>query len=141
MVGARDDIGEGRRGRRIFSLIENGRFDGARLRGEVLPGGADALLVDSHKRRRLDVRLVLRTNTGELAYMSYEGWFTAPADLQGAVFDPQTGPSVDPEKYYMRFCASFESGAANLDWLNGILAVGVGRRTATGPSYQVFELL
>jgi hypothetical protein len=126
---------------RAFVNPKSRSFDGARLRGEVLPGGVDALLVDSHKRRRLDVRLVLRTNTGELSYMSYEGWFTAPADLQASVFDPQTGPSVDPEKYYMRFCASFESGAANLDWLNGILAVGVGRRTAAGISYQVFELL
>ena len=35
----------------------------------------------------------------------------------------------------------FETAAAKYAWLNGIVSVATGHRTASGPTYQVYEVL
>jgi hypothetical protein len=35
----------------------------------------------------------------------------------------------------------FETAAATYDWLNRVLAVGIGHRRPDGPVYSVFEVL
>jgi hypothetical protein len=51
------------------------------------------------------------------------------------------GEAVEPTSYYFRISASFETSATKYDWLNRLLAVGVGHRMADGPIYSLFELL
>jgi len=40
-----------------------------------------------------------------------------------------------------RIASFFETAAPKYDWLNRLLAVGIGHRTADGPIYSLFELL
>jgi hypothetical protein len=47
-------------------------------------------------------------------------------------------PSTD---YYLRTTPLFETGAPRYDWLNRIVAVGVGERLPQGARYEVFEVL
>jgi hypothetical protein len=54
---------------------------------------------------------------------------------------PDRGEAVDPASYGFRFVALFETSAPNYDWINRIVAVGVGQRLADGPRYDVFEML
>jgi Protein of unknown function (DUF3237) len=35
----------------------------------------------------------------------------------------------------------FETANANYDWLNRVVAVGIGHRRADGPIYSIFEVL
>jgi Protein of unknown function (DUF3237) len=48
---------------------------------------------------------------------------------------------VDPASYYFRINPLFETGAAQYDWINRVVAVGIGHRFADGPVYSVFEVL
>ena len=51
------------------------------------------------------------------------------------------GEAVDPSSYYFRTAILFETGDARYDWLNDIVAVGVGHRLPGGPIYRVFAVL
>ena len=58
--------------RRVM-CVSGGQFEGGRLRGRVLPGGADVVLERPDGGLHLDVRLVLETYAGEIIYMTYNG--------------------------------------------------------------------
>jgi hypothetical protein len=51
------------------------------------------------------------------------------------------GEEVDPSEYYLRNTPCFETASATYDWLNRIVAVGVGRRLPDRAAYDVFEIL
>ena len=51
------------------------------------------------------------------------------------------GEEVDPSEYYLRNMPNFETASATYDWLNRIVAVGVGRRLPDHAAYDVFEIL
>jgi hypothetical protein len=133
------DIGATPLGRRRIATVTGGEFHGERLRGTVVgaPAG-DWLLQRSDGVTVLDVRLLLRTDDGEHIYMSYRGLRHGPADVMARL---AAGESVDPATYYFRIAPVFETAATKYGWLNKIVAVGTGRREATGPIYVVEEVL
>jgi hypothetical protein len=51
------------------------------------------------------------------------------------------GETVDPNEYYLRNTPYFETSSAKYDWLNRIVAVGVGRRMPDHAVYEVFQIL
>jgi hypothetical protein len=52
-----------------------------------------------------------------------------------------TGQSVDSSKYYFRVTAAFETGSKKYEWLNRIVAVGVGNLTPAGVEYKIHTVL
>ena len=48
-------------------------------------------------------------------------------ELLPAVLDVMRDDPVDPSSYYLRTHMTFETSDASTAWLNGVLAVGVGR--------------
>ena len=86
----------------------------------------------------LDVRLTLKTHDGASIYMSYRGLRHGPAEVMKRL---NAGEAVDPSLYYFRMTPIFETSDARYAWLNGIVSVATGRREASGPIYQVFEVL
>lgn len=120
-IGERQDVGAAPRGQRLIAPIMGGSFQGPNLKGIVIPGGADWILVRPNGVRDLNVRLTLRTDSGHLIYMMYRG--------------------IDDTKDYFRTTAVFETAAEQEIWLNNIVAVGVGRRAAKGPVYAVHAIL
>src|ERR1700730_6061973 len=48
---------------------------------------------------------------------------------------------VDPSSYYFRTQMTFETSDARAAWLNGVLAVGVGRIGHGGVEYRVHRVL
>lgn len=131
------DVGPTPGGHRRIVRVEGGTFAGPRLHGDVLPGGGDWVLERADGSRRLDVRVTLRTDDGDLIYASYGGVFHAPPEIAQRL---RTGEPVDASAYYFRTAPFFETAAPKYSWLNGILAIGYGRRTAGQVSYSVYAI-
>ncbi|MCP3713707.1 DUF3237 domain-containing protein [Paraburkholderia sp. CNPSo 3274] len=123
---------------RRVGIVESGTFQGDRLTGTVLDGSNDWQTVRGDTGTTHDVRLTLRTDDGVNLLMSYHGVRYGPTDVIQRL---EQGEVVDPASYYFRINPIFEAPAGRYEWLNGILAVGVGHRFAYGPVYSVFEVL
>jgi hypothetical protein len=123
---------------RRVGAISGGVFEGERLSGEVLDSGADWQTVRSDGAVTLDVRLVLKTDDEAMVGMIYRGIRHGPADILARI---DRGEAVDPTSYYFRSTPVFETAAPKYDWLNRLLAIGIGHRTAEGPIYSLYELL
>lgn len=138
-VGAMDDMGVTPYGHRRIATVAGGTFEGDELKGTVQPTPAgDWITVRSDGVWELDVRLTLKTHDGHLIYMSYRGLRHGP---QWVLDRLAKGEKVDPSEYYFRTAPRFETASEKYSFLNRIISVGVGRREATGPIYEVFQIL
>ncbi|HET6182837.1 MAG TPA: DUF3237 domain-containing protein [Acetobacteraceae bacterium] len=137
-VGGMQAIGATPLGDRRIGLVSGGTFEGERLRGIVLPGGADWLMLRSDGVMTLDVRLALQTADGALVGLTYRGLRHGPPEVMERV---ARGEPADPASYYFRTVGSFETAAKNYDWLNRMWFIGTGHRLPEGPVYDVFEVL
>jgi hypothetical protein len=79
----------------------------------------------------------LRADDGALIYVNSNGLFDIEAGKLGRL---RKGEPLPASEYYFRTTLLFETGAARYRWLNRILAVGIGTRTPTGMSTEVFGL-
>ena len=140
-LGSREDAGPGPIGSRSYNAVVRGTFDGERLRGEVLPGSADWMLVRPDGTIAMDARAVLKTDDGAVIHMSYGGRILIPPELLAEVRDPARREGLDRSRYYLRTQPTFETGAGAYGWLNNVVAVGKGFLTAGGVGYDVFEVL
>ncbi len=131
-------VGETPATNRRIGVVYGGRFEGERLSGEVLDGGADWQSWRSGGATLLDVRLVLKTDDGELIAMTYQGLRHGPREVIERL---GRGEDVDPSSYYFRINPLFETASPTYGWLNRILAIGLGHRFPDGPIYNVFEVL
>jgi len=125
-------------GFRRVGVVPGGRFEGERLSGSVLDGGADWQSVRTDGATTLDVRLMLKTSDDALIGMSYRGLRHGPRDV---IERMEKGEAVAASQYYFRITPYFETSAPQYDWLNRIVAVGIGHRRGDGPVYSVFEIL
>jgi hypothetical protein len=125
-------------GVRRIGVVPGGSFEGDRLSGEVLDGGSDWQAVRDDGATTLDVRLVLKTADDALIGMTYRGVRHGPPEVLDKI---AKGEVVDPTSYYFRISGLFEAAAPKYDWINRIVAVGIGHREASGPIYSVFEVL
>ncbi len=123
---------------RRVGVVPGGTFEGERLSGVLLEGGADWQDVRRDRSVTLNVRLVLQTTDGALIGMTYRGLRRGPAEVLARL---DHGEPVDPAEYYFRTACFFETAAERYAWLNGIVAIGLGHRLAGGPVYSVFEVL
>ena len=119
------DIGETGRGRRRIVPIRGGSFEGPRLRGDVLDGGADWQIVHADGLSILDTRYTLRTDRGELIYIRNAGLRHAPPEVAATLL---AGQPVDPALVYFRTVPAFETAASDLQWLTRAIFVGDGER-------------
>lgn len=137
-VSGMQPLGMTPNGNRRVGLVAGGTFTGERLRGTVLPGGADWIIARPDGCTTLDVRLVLETDDGARIGMLYRGLRHGPTEVMQRL---DHGEAVDPSEYYFRTAIMFETAAEKYDWLNRIFAIGTGSRPPEGPIYQVYEVL
>jgi hypothetical protein len=123
--------------RRVIA-VPGGSFEGERLSGEVLDGGSDWQTIRKDGATTLDVRLVLRTKDDALICMTYRGIRHGPPDVTERI---DKGEVVDPASYYFRINPLFETASDKYEWINRVVAIGIGHRRADGPIYSVFEVL
>src|SRR5579859_4240630 len=125
-------VGKTREGTRRVIPVPGGSFHGERLSGVVLEGGSDWQRVREDA-IALDVRLTLKTDGGALIGMSYRGIRHGPPEVLARL---DRGERVLPSDYYFRTTPLFETGAGEYDWMNRIVAVGIGDRRSDGPVYS-----
>ena len=132
-----DHIGPTPLGRRRVVGVKGGVFDGPNLKGGVLPGGSDWIVVRRDGVLIQDVRLVLETDDGYHLLMSYRGMRHGP---QATMERLDRGEDVAPSEYYFRTVPIFEAPDGEYDWLNKVIALAIGRRLPTGVVYSVYAL-
>jgi len=130
-------IGMTTKGRRTIAPIKGGHFEGAKLSGKVLPGGADWVIFRNDGVMKIDVRLSLETHEGAYIYLSYEGQFVANADALKAL---ASGAELAPDSYNLTVVAKIETGDESLRWLEDAIVVGVGKQSGYNPTYDFFVI-
>ena len=138
VVAAPQKIGAVPHGTRAIADVESGAFEGARLRGTVLPGGGDWTLLRADGVLELDLRLTLQTSDGALIHMQSFGLRHGPPDVLAAL---ARGEAVDASRYYFRTAPRFETSAPEYAFLNRLVAIAVGDRRPRGPIYSIYEIV
>ena len=136
-IGAPQMIGAVLTGERRIIPITGGRFEGAKMRGEILPGGADWQIVAPDGTAILEARYTLRTDDGALIYVRNSGFRHGPPEVLAAI---ARGEQVDPIKYYFRASPTFETGDKKYAWLNRIICVCSGVRTKEEVLLDFYEV-
>jgi Protein of unknown function (DUF3237) len=118
------EIGKTPLGTRVIYTVKGGSFTGPKLKGKVRPLGGDWVLRLDSVTTKLDVRLLLETEDGELISSTYTG----------IVHNKPVGTN------YWRITPVFETSSKKYAWLNYIVAVGVGKFGEGGVSYEVYSI-
>ncbi len=107
-------------GIRSIVPVTGGDFEGPRLRGKVLPGGDDWLLLRPDGVLELDLRIALETDDHALIYMTFQGLRHGP---------------------YFRTLPRYETSSEAYAFLNRIICVGVGEARPDGAVHRIDEIL
>lgn len=133
-----DVIGQGPLGTRVVANVTGGSCEGPRLKGKLLPSGADWFLVDGRGVVRLDVRATIETDDGAKIYVQYYG-IGRPNEPGGPALGASR-PTEYGDSYFMT-APRFETGDERYVWLNDLVCVGEGRLTETGVAYRVYGVV
>ncbi len=129
-------VGTGPYGNRLIVEVSGGAFEGPRLRGKLLTGGGDWLLIDADGIGHLDVRATFETLDGATIYVQYYGRLEITDPVMAALGG--SGETRFGDQYFFSQ-PRFETGDARYRWLNRVIAVGQGRVLPNRVEYQVFE--
>ena len=123
--------------RRIINIL-GGTVEGPKLKGKILPGGADWQIVRADGVVHLEARYTVETDSGGLILVNSEGYRHGPAEVMARLARDET---VDPSLYYFRAFMRFETADPTAAFLNRILAIGYGAREHQAVRIEVHEVL
>ena len=83
-------------GARMTFIARGGTVEGPRIKGELLPGGGDWLMVGTDAIGRVDVRATIRTDDGALIHYEARGVIDIPADGLERLAAGERLPSTRP---------------------------------------------
>lgn len=118
------ELGKTPVGKRVIYSVKGGAFNGPKLKGKVRPIGGDWVLRLDSTTTKLDVKLLLETEDGQLISSTYGGF----------VHNNPDGTT------YWRITPLFETSSKKYAWLNYLIAVGVGKFGDGGVSYEVYAI-
>jgi hypothetical protein len=119
--GDRYKIDGGPFGNRVVAGIRDGRWDGERLRGNIVGPGGDWAMPGPGGAMLLDVRQVVVTDDGAVVYVTYHG-------------------RADRSRGTYTIAPTFETSDERYAWLNLVQAVGKGRLVDGRIVYDVYEV-
>ncbi|MGI8927122.1 MAG: DUF3237 domain-containing protein [Tepidiformaceae bacterium] len=123
-IGERHILQGGPQGARAVVNVVGGSFEGAELKGKVLPPGGDWATLRADGSVKLDVRAILHTEDGARILITYLGIGTNT-----------------PEGLELRTAPMFETGDERYAWLNNVQAVGKGKVSGGTVTYEVYRLI
>lgn len=129
-------LGSTTRGERIIIPITGGVFEGPRLKGVVLSGGADYQYVNSALgRTELEAIYTIKTEDNVLIHVRNIGLLYIPENLSGK-------SSIDFSKVYFRAAPHFEAPIdSKYSWLNNAIFICKAVPLTSGVSIQVWKVL
>lgn len=136
-LSAVQPIGDTPFGHRITYIVGEGRFEGERLNGRILPGGGDWLVRGTDGLARLDVRKTFETDDQALIHVSYTGIYKFSDEITARL---ASGGDCEFGDTLFLTQVQFETGDPRYAWLNETLAIGEGRETRNGVEYRIFAV-
>lgn len=125
-------------GTRMTFIVRGGRVEGQRLRGEILPGGGDWLMVGSDQIGRVDVRATVRTKDDAMLHYESRGVIKIPADGLERL---KRGGQLPFEETYVRTTPKFETSDERYAWLNELVIVGYNELSQDHIDYRMYAVL
>ena len=113
-------------------------MEGPKLRGELLPGGGDWLIVGSDGTGRVDVRATLRTHDGALIHYESRGIIKIPADGLQRLTAGEVLPFAET---YVRTTPKFETSDERYAWLSEVVALGYNILSPNHIDYRIYRVL
>jgi hypothetical protein len=117
--------------------IAGGEVSGPRIRGRVLPGGADFQVMRADGVSLLEARYVIEIEQGQLIYVENNGVRYGPPEL---IEKLRRGEPVDPALIYFRTTPRFETAAPGYEWLMRNLFVCSGARHPDRVEMRFFQV-
>jgi hypothetical protein len=136
-VGEIVTMGTAPLGERRVVQITGGAFEGPQMRGEVI-GGADWQIVRGDGAIELDARYAIKEARGGVVQVLSQGMRHGPPEVLARL---ARGDEVPPDQYFFRTIMRFETGAAELAFLNKTIAVATAERKARRVELQAWRLL
>ncbi len=131
------DIGDGPQGRRRLIPISAGEVTGERLKGTLLPGGADFQRIRHDAVTEIQARYVIETHDGYKVYVENTGLRHAPPEVMARLMK---GEVVDPALVYFRSIPRFEAPDGPYTWLERSLFLCSGARFPEHVFLRFFEV-
>jgi hypothetical protein len=128
--------GVGPFGLRGLATVTSGTFEGPKLKGSISAGG-DWWLLGQDGVVRLDCRVTFETDDGAVIYAQYYGIWKEAADSP----IPQPEEASEYGASYVMTTPRFETGDDQYQWLNDLVCVGEGKRTASGVAYRIYSVV
>ena len=119
--GDRYKIEGGPFGDRVIAGISEGRWEGDRLRANIVGAGGDWAMPGPGGAMLLDVRQVIETDDGAVIYVTYHG-------------------RADRTRGTYTIAPTFETSHEQYTWLNSVQAVGKGQLVDGRIVYEVYEV-
>ena len=136
-VGAVQDLGEFRGGRRRVIPILGGELRGSGLEGQVLPGGADWQTMQPDGVTHLTARYTVKMSDGAILGIVNSGVRRAASEIAKQL---SAGVDVDPALYYFVTQPMFEIGPGPYHWLTQQVFVARGTRHPECVVLQVYSV-
>jgi hypothetical protein len=127
-------IGPTPEGIRLNFYVTGGDIDGPRLRGRLLPVGADWLTIREDGIAILDVRATIETHDGALIYLQYSGVAELGADGYQRFLDGN--PTM---QFPIRAVPRFITSHPDYLWLNRLQCVNIGEGNLA-ESYAAYDV-
>lgn len=138
LIGIPQDIGLVDGARKRVIPITGGSFEGRRLHGTVLPGGADWQTIRGDGVADIFARYTLRERDGTLISVTNPGYRRGPASVLQRIAE---GEEVDPALYYFRTTPRFEVASDSAHaWLGASIFVCTAARYRDHVRLSIFEV-
>ena len=132
------NVGAGPAGSRQIFDVTGGSLEGPRLKGRLLPSGADWMLIGPDGVGRLDVRGTFETDDGAHIYVQYHGILMLNDKVAQALAG---GGELEYGDTYFFTAPRFETGDERYAWLNSMVTIGEGRLLPNAVEYRVYQVL
>jgi hypothetical protein len=125
-------------GARMTFIAKGGAIEGPKLRGEILPGGGDWLLVGNDGVGRIDVRATIRTHDDVLIHYETRGIIKIPSDGLARL---AAGEMLPFDETYVRTTPKFETADERYAWLSDVVALGYNVLSPNHIDYRIYRVL
>jgi hypothetical protein len=136
-IGAPIELGTIDGVRKRIIPITGGTFEGPRIRGTVLQGGADWQFIRTDGVADLSARYTLRADDGTHISVTNSGLRRGSPEVMRLIAE---GQEVDPARYYFRAAGRFEVAAGPHQWLGSSIFLCTGGRYRDHVRLQFFEV-
>lgn len=119
--------------------VPAGWVEGPRIKGTIVPPSGDWGHILPSGIFRLDVRATIRTDDGDIIFVSYNGVRRCSKETNEKIFK---GELIKEGECYFWISPTFETKSETYDWLNGVQAIGKGIEIKRGDhvTYDIFAV-